>query len=84
MAARLEGEEEERAFVKAKKGNGTRETRQEGYVQNCVAALGGTSDTPPGGLFVVGDAFLKSWYTVFNYQDASAGGRPSVSFAQAV
>ena len=52
--------------------------------QNCVAALVGTDVTPAGNLFVVGDAFLKNWYTVFNYRDAGVGGKASVSFAQAV
>ena len=65
-----------------KRGEGEGEVQHAGYVQNCVAALVGTDGTPEGDLFVVGDAFLKNWYTVFNYKDV--GGRPSVSFAQAV
>lgn len=51
-------------------------------VQMCVAAIVGTDVSPQGDLFVVGDPFLKNWYTTFSY--AGAGGQPSVSFAQAV
>lgn len=52
------------------------------YGQSCVAALVGTESTPQGDLFVVGDAFLKNWYTTFSY--GGGGVKPSVSFAQAV
>lgn len=50
--------------------------------ETCVAAIVGTDVSPQGDLYVVGDAFLKNWYTTFNYVDA--GGQPSVSFAEAV
>ena len=70
--ARGEGEGEGEAEAEA----------HDGSVQNCVAALVGTDGTPGENLFVVGDAFLKNWYTTFSY--GSGGGRPSVSFAEAV
>ncbi len=56
--------------------------RVAGSGESCVAAVVGADVTPGENVFVVGDAFLKSWYTVFNY--GGKGGRPSVSFAQAV
>ena len=67
-----EGEAEAKAEAEA----------HDGSVQNCVAALVGTDGTPGQNLFVIGDAFLKNWYTTFSY--GSGGGRPSVSFAEAV
>lgn len=54
----------------------------DGDAENCVAAIVGTDDTPQADVYVVGDAFLKNWYTTFNY--VSAGGGPSVSLAKAV
>lgn len=64
-------------------GAGEREGEEHaGYGQSCVAALVGSDSTPQGDLFVVGDAFLKNWYTTFNY--GGGGVKPSVSFAQAV
>ena len=71
--ARGEGEGDAKAEAEAHDGSS---------VQNCVAALVGTDGTPGENLFVVGDAFLKNWYTTFSY--GSGGGRPSVSFAEAV
>ena len=52
------------------------------YGENCVAAIVGTNVSPQENLYVVGDAFLKNWYTTFNY--VNAGGGPSVGFAEAV
>ena len=86
LAAQLE--EQELLTVKlVVKGEGEGEAKAEaeahdGSVQNCVAALVGTDGTPGENLFVVGDAFLKNWYTTFSY--GSGGGKPSVSFAEAV
>ena len=94
--ARLVGDEalaaqlEERELLEVKgegeaKGGGDATAAakaHDGSVQNCVAALVGTDGTPGENLFVVGDAFLKNWYTTFSY--GSGGGRPSVSFAEAV
>lgn len=54
----------------------------EGYVEECVAAIVGTDVSPQGDLYVVGDAFLKNWYTTFNY--VGTGGKPSVNFAEAI
>ena len=48
----------------------------------CVAAIIGADIEPTENLYVVWDAFLKNWYSIFNY--ANAGGQPSVSFAKAV
>ncbi len=50
--------------------------------ETCVAAIVGTDVAPEENLYVVGDAFLKNWYTTFSYVDA--GGGPGVSFAEAV
>ncbi|CAD6572751.1 MAG: hypothetical protein ASARMPREDX12_005429 [Alectoria sarmentosa] len=68
LAVGLEAEEE---------GDGV-----ENKYENCVAAVVGTDVSPQENLYVVGDAFLKNWYTTFNY--VNAGGGPSVGFAQAV
>ena len=84
LAAQLE--ERESLTVKGEgdaRGEGEAEAEaHDGSVQNCVAALVGTDGTPGENLFVVGDAFLKNWYTTFSF--GSGGGRPSVSFAEAV
>lgn len=49
---------------------------------SCVAAIVGTDVDPQENLYVVGDAFLKNWYSTFNYVNANGG--PSVSFAAAI
>ena len=90
LAAQLEEQELLKVKLEVKgegdaRGGGEGEAEAEahdGSVQNCVAALVGTDGTPGENLFVVGDAFLKNWYTTFSY--GSGGGRPSVSFAEAV
>ena len=46
----------------------------------CVAAIVGSDVVPQENLYVVGDAFLKNWYTTFNYMNSDGG--PSVSFAK--
>ena len=48
----------------------------------CLAGIAAADLDPTENLYVVGDTFLKSWYSVYNYVDA--GGSPSVSFAKAV
>ncbi|KAF2086188.1 acid protease, partial [Saccharata proteae CBS 121410] len=48
----------------------------------CVAALAGFDISPTENLYVVGDTFLKNWYSIYNYNNANGG--PSVSFAKAV
>lgn len=86
LAVRLEEKEEgvrTRARARARAEHGTSED-DGGEGEDCVAAIVGTDVAPEENLFVVGDAFLKSWYATFNYVDADAGGGPSVSFAQAV
>ena len=77
LAVRLETE----ARTGTGTGTGTAEADY-GGAENCVAAIVGTDVAPQGDLYVVGDAFLKNWYATFNY--VNAGGRPSVSFAEAV
>lgn len=73
LAGRLEREEEEGRVKERAAGGGG---------QDCVAAIVGTDMGPEGNLYVLGDAFLKSWYSVFSF--GSAGGRASVSFAEAM
>lgn len=53
-----------------------------GSGENCVAAIVGTDVSQSENMYVVGDAFLKNWYSVFNYENAEGG--PSVSFAVAI
>lgn len=65
----------------ARMGRGKRQT-DDGDGENCVAAIVGTDVAPQENLYVVGDAFLKNWYTTFNYVNSDGG--PSVSFAEAV
>lgn len=48
----------------------------------CVAGIAGGDIDPVDNLYVVGDVFIKNWYSIFNY--VNAGGKPSVSFAKAV
>lgn len=49
---------------------------------NCVGGIIGQDmqDSNGDNLAIVGDEFLKSWYTVFNY-DGSSSGAPAVGFA---
>jgi hypothetical protein len=44
----------------------------------CILALAGMDFPPPGPQWILGDVFLREYYTVFNYLDRS------VSFAKAV
>jgi hypothetical protein len=49
----------------------------------CVAGIVGADLFGPGqNLWVVGDTWLKNWYSVYSY--TGAGGKPSVSFARAI
>ena len=76
MAVRLEAEVESKAAKKR-----ARQT-EDSAEESCVAAIVGTDVDPQENLYVVGDAFLKNWYTTFNYVGANGG--PSVSFAAAI
>nr|POF02597.1 aspartic protease [Quercus suber] len=44
----------------------------------CLAGIAGFDIDPSQNLYVVGDAFLKNWYSIYSYDG------PSVSFAKAV
>ena len=79
--ARLLGNESLAVGLEAEAVEGDGEAEY-GYGGNCVAAVVGTDVAPQENLYVVGDAFLKNWYTTFNY--VNAGGGPSVGFAEAV
>ncbi|MCJ1463840.1 hypothetical protein MMC07_002449 [Pseudocyphellaria aurata] len=48
----------------------------------CLGAIVGTNLDLSQNLYVVGDTFLKNWYSIYNY--VNAGGHPSVSFAKSV
>lgn len=48
----------------------------------CLGAIVGADLGPTQNFYVVGDAFLKNWYSIYNY--VNAGGNPSVSFAKSV
>lgn len=37
--------------------------------QRCVAAIVGADLDPTQNLYVVGDTFLKSWYSIYNYKN---------------
>lgn len=49
----------------------------------CLGAIVGADLDPTQNLYVVGDTFLKNWYSIYNYVNAP-GGKPSVSFAKSV
>jgi cathepsin D len=65
-------------------GNGTLATLLDNLTMSpkCLAAIAAADLDPTQNLYVVGDTFLKAWYSIFNY--VNAGGSPSVSFAKAV
>lgn len=48
--------------------------------QLCISAIAGADISPTTNLYVVGDTFLKNWYSIYSYNNA--GGKPSVSFAK--
>ncbi|RMZ15033.1 hypothetical protein D0860_01887 [Hortaea werneckii] len=48
----------------------------------CLASIAAFDIRPQENLYVVGDAFLKNWYSIYSYDGAN--GKPSVSFAKAV
>ncbi|KAI7304086.1 hypothetical protein KC315_g15329 [Hortaea werneckii] len=48
----------------------------------CLASIAAFDIQPQENLYVVGDAFLKNWYSIYSYDGAN--GKPSVSFAKAV
>lgn len=50
--------------------------------QLCLAGIAGADIDPTQNLYVVGDTFLKNWYSIYNYNNAN--GQPSVSFAKAI
>ena len=47
----------------------------------CLAGIAGADVDPTQNLYVVGDVFLKNWYSIYSYNNAKGG--PSVSFAKA-
>lgn len=77
-------------FLRLVGGNATRKqvARDAAEDDFCVAAIVGTDVSPEGNVYVIGDAFLKSWYATFSYgdpdPDPQGGEGPSVSFAEAV
>lgn len=48
-----------------------------GLANYCLAGLAGADLTDLENLYVVGDTFIKNWYTVFSY-DGSSDGEPAV------
>ena len=50
--------------------------------QFCLAGVAGGDIDPTQNLYVVGDTFLKNWYSIYNYVNNNGG--PSVSFAKGV
>lgn len=76
LAVRLEEK------VAAKAAKRARQADDGGNGDTCVAAIVGSDVVPQENLYVVGDAFLKNWYTTFNYVNSDGG--PSVSFAKGV
>ncbi|KAK5123298.1 hypothetical protein LTR85_002728 [Meristemomyces frigidus] len=48
----------------------------------CVAAIAAFDIQPAENLYVVGDTFLKNWYSIYSYN--AANGSPAVSFAKSV
>ncbi|KAK5171894.1 uncharacterized protein LTR77_003531 [Saxophila tyrrhenica] len=49
--------------------------------QYCLGSVAGADINPGLNLYVVGDTFLKNWYSIYSYNND--GGKPSVSFAKA-
>jgi hypothetical protein len=47
----------------------------------CLAAIAGADLSPTENLYVVGDSFLKNWYSIYSFNNYN--GQPSVSFAAA-
>lgn len=54
------------------------------WQQYCVAAIAGADINPQDNLYVVGDTFLKSWYSIYSFVDGNGGPNPFVGFAKAV
>lgn len=51
--------------------------------KNCIGGIVGMDDTFMEGFAIIGDEFLKSWYSVYDYShDARVGFAPSVNNAQ--
>lgn len=48
----------------------------------CLAAIAAFDIEPAENLYVVGDTFLKNWYSIYSYN--AANGSPAVSFAKSV
>lgn len=48
----------------------------------CLAAIAAFDIDPTENLYVVGDTFLKNWYSIYSYD--AADGNPAVSFAKSV
>lgn len=57
----------------------TAATNTTGLENMCIAGFAGLDLYADENLYIVGDTFLKNWYTVFSY-DASSG-EPAVLFA---
>lgn len=53
---------------------------QANQAKYCLSAIAGADIDPTQNLYVVGDTFLKSWYSIYSY--TSTGGKPSVGFAK--
>ncbi|KAG1767034.1 hypothetical protein EV702DRAFT_1148044 [Suillus placidus] len=51
--------------------------------KNCIGGIVGMDDTFMEGFAIIGDEFLKSWYSVYDYSHgARVGFAPSVNNAQ--
>ncbi|KAF2720717.1 aspartyl protease [Polychaeton citri CBS 116435] len=48
----------------------------------CLGAIASGDLDPTQNLYVVGDTFLKNWYSIYSY--TQNGGRPAVGFAKSV
>lgn len=46
----------------------------------CLASIVGADFDPTQNLYIVGDSFLKNWYSTYNYNH----GAPQVEFAKSV
>lgn len=49
----------------------------------CIAGfMGGDIETESGDIYIVGDTFIKNWYTVMSY--TANDGEPAVLFAPSI
>lgn len=51
---------------------------------HCIASLAAADIEPTENLYVIGDTFLKSWYSIYSYVDNEGADNPYVGFAKAV